>query len=167
VRLVALGLLASMAGCAEPDAMPASLPASPTAMIFTGDAAGAADRGAELIANPYTGDAVARQEGKRLYREMNCMYCHRSGGEGGMGPSLIDSEWLFGNTSADRFMSVWGGRARGMPAYGRMLPDESIWKIVAYIEQLHEEAGGEPFRAGGRAASESQRSQQPPGVNRP
>lgn len=136
-------------------------------MIVTGDPAGAAERDAALIPNPYAGDAVARSEGGRLFRAMNCVYCHGSGGEGGMGPSLVDTEWLFGHTSADRFLSVWGGRARGMPAYGRLLPDESIWKIVAYIEHLYVEAGGEPFRAGGGAAAESYRSQRLPGVNRP
>ena len=153
--------------CADPDATPASLPASPTAMIMTGDPAGAEMREAALARNPYTGDAVAIGAGKRLYRDMNCMYCHRSGGEGGMGPSLIDSEWLFGETSADRFMTVWGGRARGMPAYGRLLPDESIWMVVAYIEQLYTEAGGDPFRAGGGAPAATRRVQEPTGVNRP
>lgn len=133
--------------------------------VPTGDPAGPAGRGAELIASPYAGDPVALREGEQLYREMNCADCHRYTGAGGMGPSLVDGEWLFGDTPADRFTTVHGGRARGMPAYGDLLPDESIWKVVAYIEELHRR-GGEPGRAAGKAASATRQAQQPMGGRR-
>ena len=59
-------------------------------------------------------------------------------------------------------MSAHGGRARGMPAYGHLLPDESIWKVVADMEEL-KRVGGEPGRAAGEASQATRQTQQPQG----
>lgn len=150
------------AACDEGERSRAMLPHVQAARVSTGDPAGPAERRAPQIANPFAGDGAAVREGERLYREMNCAECHRYGGTGGMGPSLVDGEWLFGDTPVDRFMSVHGGRSRGMPAYGELLPDESIWKIVAYIEELRGRTG-EPGRAAGEAPGATRQAQQPVG----
>lgn len=158
---LAAGLLvAACRGDAEPQAM---LPAvSPAGVVPVGDPAGPAERRAERVTNPYANDPVALQDGERLYRQMNCADCHGYSGTGGMGPSLVDGEWLFGDTPIDRFMSVYGGRARGMPAYGHLLPDEAIWKVVAYIEELGRRSG-EPGRGGGQPPRSTRQGQQPQG----
>jgi hypothetical protein len=65
-------------------------------------------------------------------------------------------------TPVDRFISVHGGRARGMPAYGRLLPDAAIWKIVAYVEELGRRSG-EPGRAAGKAPQATRQGEPPQG----
>ena len=161
-RLVLLVLLAEIAACSD---VPGGATRQervlstqmPPGFVPVGDVAGPADRGAELIVNPFAMDPTAQRDGGLMFRSMNCAYCHGGTGEGGMGPNLVDGEWLFGNTSADRFMSVYGGRARGMPAYGGLLPNESLWKLVAYVEHLGRRSG-EPDRAAGRAQDETRES---------
>ena len=128
-------------GCSAADrddrGAPLLPPASTAGLVPTGDLAGGLDRGAG-IRSPYTeaADQQAVYDGEVLYNQMNCVDCHGYQGQGNMCPSLVDGEWLFGNTAVDQFNSVYAGRAKGMPAYGKLLPDDSIWKIVAYLEAL-------------------------------
>lgn len=156
-RGLAAGAVLALAACQDDTRADELLPAatSATGAIPTGDLAGPADRAAlGLGRSPYAGDQGAIREGERLFLQMNCADCHGYDARGGMGPDLVDGEWLFGETSADRFSSVHGGRARGMPAYGELLPDESIWKVVAYIESLGT-AAAEARRAGGVGQGEA------------
>jgi cytochrome c oxidase cbb3-type subunit III len=102
--------------------------------------------------NPYAGDTRALAEGNRLYDWMNCSGCHFAGG-GGIGPPLMDEDWIYGGEPAQIFDSIASGRANGMPAYGDKLAAEQIWHIVAYVETLsqtekREERGqpGDPRR---------------------
>jgi len=86
--------------------------------------------------NPYAGNVAAMREGRRLFNWYNCAGCHGDHGGGGMGPSLRDSTWVYGGTDARIFRSIAQGRTKGMPAWGGMLPEEQIWKLVAYIKSL-------------------------------
>ena len=86
--------------------------------------------------NPYTGDAAALREGRRLFNWYNCSGCHGDHAGGGMGPSLRDSTWVYGGTDARIFRSIAQGRTKGMPSWGNMLPEAQIWKLVAYIKSL-------------------------------
>ena len=86
--------------------------------------------------NPYHGQAEAIQEGKALYKKMNCAGCHAYDASGNMGPSLIDSDWRYGGLPIQIYKSIHDGRPKGMPAWGDALPPADIWKIVAYIESL-------------------------------
>jgi len=86
--------------------------------------------------NPYEGQPQAIQEGKALYRKMNCAGCHAYDGSGNMGPSLIDTYWRYGGLPVQIYKSIHDGRPQGMPAWGDALPPEDIWKIVSYIESL-------------------------------
>jgi cytochrome c oxidase cbb3-type subunit 3 len=67
---------------------------------------------------------------------MNCYGCHGGRAGGGMGPSLRDQQWLYGDTPADIFDSISEGRGNGMPAWGTKLPPDVIWKLVTYIQSL-------------------------------
>jgi len=157
---VATLLVASACSEETPSALlPANVSAS---RVPTGDPAGPRRRETDLVVNPFARDPMALREGERLYREMNCADCHRYSGTGGMGPSLVDGEWIYGDTPFDRFSSVDGGRTRGMPAYGHMLPPESIWKLVAYIDELKGKSG-EPGRAAGEATRAAIGAQSPQG----
>lgn len=101
-------------------------------------------------ANPYSGDAAAIAEGRRLYGWFNCAGCHSQGG-GGMGPALMDDKWIYGSDPANLYSVIVEGRPNGMPAFGGHIPEQQIWQIIAFIETL----GGMPRReaaAGGTAA---------------
>ncbi len=149
--LWAIVMLLWGSACSEEAAQPSAPADAAASQAPIGDPAGPRQRRVAQIANPYTGDRDAIGEGERLYRDMNCADCHGYSGTGNMGPSLVDAEWLFGDSPFDRFSSVKLGRARGMPAYGHLLPDEVIWKIIAYIDGL-EQKSAESGRAAGKEA---------------
>jgi cytochrome c oxidase cbb3-type subunit 3 len=86
--------------------------------------------------NPYAQNQVALQEGRRLFVWYNCAGCHGGHAGGGMGPSLRDQVWIYGDSDAHVFSSIAQGRAHGMPAWGTKLPEEQIWKLVAYVKSL-------------------------------
>ena len=88
------------------------------------------------IHNPFEGSQVAREQGRQLFVQMNCYGCHGGHAGGGMGPSLRDPSWIYGNSPVDLFGSIAQGRAHGMPAWGLRLPSDVVWKLVAYIQSL-------------------------------
>jgi cytochrome c oxidase cbb3-type subunit III len=92
------------------------------------------------IPNPFEGDRQAYQAGQRLYDWMNCSGCHFAGG-GGIGPPLMDDDWIYGGKPAQIYDSIASGRANGMPAYGDKLPADQIWHIVTYVMTLGDAAG--------------------------
>src|SRR6266550_2258321 len=69
---------------------------------------------------PYDDNAWAVSEGKSLYNAMNCSGCHFQGG-GGIGPALMDDEWIYGSEPQQVFASIAEGRPNGMPAWKFML----------------------------------------------
>jgi cytochrome c oxidase cbb3-type subunit 3 len=85
---------------------------------------------------PNEGDPATIQRGKALFTAMNCVYCHSFGATGLVGPSLANHYWRYGGKPADVFKSIYEGRPKGMPAFGLVLPSQSIWNIVAYIHSL-------------------------------
>lgn len=105
------------------------------------------------ITNPYDGNPAAMAEGERLYVHMNCAYCHGFDGGGGMGPNLGDNYWRFGGDDADVFKSIYGGRGKGMPAWGAAITEDNIWKIVAYLRTL---GGSNPGRGSQASGAEGQ-----------
>ncbi len=86
--------------------------------------------------NPFANDAVALSEGRTLFVRYNCAGCHGGHAGGGMGPSLRDKTWIYGDSDAHIFSSIAEGRAYGMPAWGTKLPQDQIWQLVAYIQSL-------------------------------
>jgi cytochrome c oxidase cbb3-type subunit 3 len=86
--------------------------------------------------NPYRDDKVAMGQGRQLFNRMNCAGCHGDHGGGGMGPSLRDVDWMYGDGDAQMFSSIAEGRRHGMPSWGVKLNDDDIWKIVAYIKSF-------------------------------
>ena len=87
--------------------------------------------------DPYLKDAVAIQEGKRLFGWYNCAGCHGIHGGGGMGPSLRDSVWIYGDKDDQIMDTLIHGRSKGMPAWGTKIPESQMWKIVAYIKSMN------------------------------
>ena len=87
-------------------------------------------------ANPLSGSDAARTDGRRLFVRFNCSGCHGGRAGGGMGPSLRDVDWLYGSSDMAIFASIAEGRGKGMPAWGARIPDDQIWRLVAYIRSL-------------------------------
>lgn len=88
------------------------------------------------VRNPYGDDPAAAATGRALFTGFNCGGCHAGYAGGGMGPSLRDSLWIYGNEDAQMFSTIAEGRPYGMPAWGGRIPDDQIWKIVSYIRTL-------------------------------
>jgi cytochrome c oxidase cbb3-type subunit III len=93
------------------------------------------------LRNPFEGDRAALVDGERLYGWYNCGGCHGAEGGGGIGPPLRDDDWIYGADPASVYQSIAQGQPNGMPAYGGMVVEEEIWKLVAYVHSLGERAG--------------------------
>lgn len=90
------------------------------------------------IENPYSGNEAAIAAGERHFNAFNCSGCHAPLGGGGMGPPLTDDQWIHGSGPAQIYLTIMHGRPEGMPAFGSMLPQRTVWEMVAYIETLSE-----------------------------
>lgn len=94
------------------------------------------------VENPFHGNAHAIREGERLYNWFNCGGCH--GGTGGaIGPNLQDGVFIYGGDATSIFASIYQGRPNGMPTWGGMIPEQQIWQIVAYLQDLNEGRRGQ------------------------
>lgn len=89
----------------------------------------------DFVKSPYQDSAWAVSEGKRFYQSYNCVGCHSNGG-GGMGPPLMDVEWIYGSDPRQIFSTIVEGRPNGMPAFGGKIPEQQIWMLVAYVQSL-------------------------------
>lgn len=94
----------------------------PTAMIDT-------------VEGPFDDNAMGTTEGQTLFEQMNCSGCHANGG-GGMGPPLMDDEWVYGSRPDQIFATIAEGRPNGMPTWKYRLTNQQIWQLVAYVRSL-------------------------------
>lgn len=92
----------------------------------------------------YDGDAQAISEGKRLFDWYNCSGCHFHGA-GGIGPSLIDSTWAYGDKIDQIYASIYQGRPNGMPSWGGKLSPTEIWELAAFIRSAAKDAESVPI----------------------
>ncbi len=83
----------------------------------------------------YLGNPRAIAEGARLFDWYNCSGCHFHGA-GGIGPALMDQQWLYGGELDQIFASISQGRPNGMPSWHGKIPDTQIWEIAAYVKSL-------------------------------
>jgi cytochrome c oxidase cbb3-type subunit III len=79
--------------------------------------------------------AWATSEGKRLFTQMNCAGCHANGG-GGMGPALMDDQWLYGSNPESIYETIVAGRPNGMPSFRDRLAPTQVWQLVAYVRSM-------------------------------
>jgi cytochrome c oxidase cbb3-type subunit III len=87
------------------------------------------------VRGPYGGNAFGVSEGKRLYNQMNCSGCHFQGG-GGIGPPLMDAEWIYGSEPQNIFETIVEGRPNGMPSFRGKLGNDQVWQLVAYVRSM-------------------------------
>lgn len=94
------------------------------------------------IRNPLAHDPDAARRGMQDFNEFNCSGCHAANGAGGMGPSLSNDIWIYKSSPANIYLSILQGRPNGMPAWGTMLPDRTIWELVSYIKSISQPPQG-------------------------
>lgn len=83
----------------------------------------------------YQESAYAVSEGKTLFNQYNCVGCHANGG-GGIGPPLMDNNWIYGSEPGNIFATIMQGRPNGMPSFRNRIPEYQAWEIVAYVRSL-------------------------------
>jgi cytochrome c oxidase cbb3-type subunit III len=84
---------------------------------------------------PFHYNAYAVSEGQKLYMSFNCVGCHFHGG-GGIGPPLMDTNWIYGSQPQNIHDTIVEGRPNGMPSFRGRIPDYQIWEIVAYVRSM-------------------------------
>lgn len=155
VAVVALALV-MLSACAQPD-VPAERQAPPGGDRMDGVRQvtlrpGGVTTPLTTSVNPLGSGPEVIKEGQRLYTWMNCGGCHFEGG-GGIGPPLMDDDWIYGGSPAQIFDTIVNGRANGMPAYGDRLAADEVWRIVAFVETLN------PDRESGNGSSSAPRDE--------
>ncbi|MEO0795633.1 MAG: cbb3-type cytochrome c oxidase N-terminal domain-containing protein [Verrucomicrobiota bacterium] len=86
--------------------------------------------------------------GQKVY-ESNCVPCHGVNLEGGIGFSLVDSEWVHGAQPSQIYVTVFDGIPdKGMQAWGGLLGQKKITEVVAYLLSKNDRATMEQVPAG-------------------
>lgn len=81
---------------------------------------------------PLTSEA-ALAAGKDIYT-VNCMPCHGTQGEGGVGPTFADPYWIHGGQMADLVRIINNGvPAKGMISWKPILNPQQIQQVASYI----------------------------------
>jgi len=138
--IAALALALVVAGCDkaadEGDRFAPSGPGAPAQRaVALVPAGGELDTTPNPRAEPYYGSAEAVTNGMLIYNQMNCVGCHFNGG-GGIGPPLMDDQWIYGGRLDQIYNTIYFGRPNGMPAWGGKLNDEQIWQVATYVRSM-------------------------------
>lgn len=97
---------------------------------------------ADLLKNPFAGDAAATEKGKKTYMTL-CNVCHGDKGKGdGIGSAALNpkpanhtSASVQGQTDGTLFWKITNGRGAMVP-YKQTLTDEQRWQLVNFIRVL-------------------------------
>ena len=87
------------------------------------------------VPSVYSESAYDVNEGKRLFDWYNCSGCHFHGG-GGIGPPLMDADWIYGDAPQNIFNSIVEGRPNGMPNFAGKIPEYQVWQLVAFVRSM-------------------------------
>jgi cytochrome c oxidase cbb3-type subunit III len=94
--------------------------------------------------NPLRENSVAIEEGKKVFMSNACAACHGVNAQGVVGPSLVDAEWIHGNTDAEIYQVIMEGitvekakLGKGpMPAH-KSLGSEKVYQIMAWLAKTN------------------------------
>ncbi|MCG6193611.1 c-type cytochrome [Leptospira sp. FAT2] len=90
--------------------------------------------------NPFRGNASAIAEGEKTFKTI-CAACHGPTGQGLVGPSLMDNEWIHGSADPQVYETIMKGIAadktklgRGpMPPHENSLGSEKVYQVMAWL----------------------------------
>jgi cytochrome c oxidase cbb3-type subunit 3 len=137
VAALGMALLLASAGCRREErsfrAWPPAADAKPAVREVTLEPGPPAPD--QPVHGKYEDNAYAVSEGKRLYNAWNCSGCHFQGG-GGIGPPLMDDQWIYGSQPENIFETIVEGRPNGMPSFGARLGNDQVWQLVAYVRSM-------------------------------
>lgn len=122
-----------VAGCASSGvgSQPAASAAEPAAPPAPA-AASAASPSSPAAA--FYEDEAAQTRASQLFRAVCTGYCHTTEGAGREAPDLFDCESDHGGSDQEIFDVITAGLPdTQMQAFGGKLPDEDLWRIVAYL----------------------------------
>lgn len=71
-------------------------------------------------------------KGKKVFSS-NCMVCHGTKGEGGIGPNLTDNNWIYNGDIRGVFATVANGANNGMAAWKELISSDKIQAVSSYI----------------------------------
>jgi len=78
--------------------------------------------------------------GKSIFQS-NCVTCHKTKGEGDIGPNLTDKTWIYGYDIKELFKTIKLGTPNGMPEHNSKLNPIEIQQVSSYILNLPETNG--------------------------
>jgi cytochrome c oxidase cbb3-type subunit 3 len=87
------------------------------------------------VKSPSEGNAYDISQGKQLFEQWNCSGCHSHGG-GGMGPPLMDNEWIYGSAPENIVATIVEGRPNGMPSFRNRITGNQLWQLAAYVRSM-------------------------------
>ena len=135
--LLAVAALVLGVGCKrETREFDAQSPSAPAYAAVTLDTLQPGVPAPELtVVSKAEGNAYDISEGKRLFSQWNCSGCHSHGG-GGMGPPLMDDEWIYGSSPENIVATIVEGRPNGMPSFRGRIPNQQLWQLAAYVRAM-------------------------------
>ena len=167
--LFAAVIAGALAGCdrelrklSKPDSGPHSPPPTARASEILPGQAGDGIRETASVRTYDGGNAYEMNQGKRLFRWYNCSGCHAQGG-GGMGPALMDDQWIYGHEPDQIYETIMNGRPNGMPSFRGRITEDQVWQLVAYVRSMSGLApkAAAPSRADGISASPAENQREP------
>jgi len=73
----------------------------------------------------------------------NCFQCHGDQLQGGIGPSLVDDEWIHGGQARQILAVIQNGVLdKGMPAWSGILSPEQVNQVTSYVVAENAQATG-------------------------
>ncbi|RMG34867.1 MAG: cytochrome-c oxidase, cbb3-type subunit III [Gammaproteobacteria bacterium] len=84
-------------------------------------------------------DKAAAEEGKNLFMTVGCAGCHGPDAKGNPAlgaPNLTDNIWLYGGSPKTIEKTIRDGRKGVMPAHKKLLGEEKIHLLAAYVYSL-------------------------------
>lgn len=120
--------------------------------VFWPATAGAQDggTGGNTTTNPFAGNTEAVSEGRILFEAVCAGYCHATEGAAREGrcPNLFDCEWKYGASDREVFQVVSVGVPQTeMVGFKGKLPDDMLWKVIAYVRAASQCTGKKPAAA--------------------
>ncbi len=86
---------------------------------------------------------MGQGENAALYKE-HCEACHGEDAKGGSAPSLVDDQWIYGQTEDAVITSITHGRPPRMGGYESVLSAGEIYSLNVYLKELKQKSAANP-----------------------